>query len=175
MPVIAKIPLTVNAVRMRWPVTRFSAPFANGQYSFNQPGNTNVTLMKLQSNSLYLISAFTFFANVAESDWLGSMDTAANFPAYQLRFQKSSSESIYPDPIRCVNYVDNADQLVYFASGRSADVLEITFSGIVNQVAGTVGVNPLLAEVNLSMYQITDQEFIKAYNSAPGAAVHGLL
>lgn len=168
MPVILQIPLTVNASRPRFPVVRFSAPFAGGQYSFNQVGNTRVTLMRLQSNSLYLLSAFSFFANVSESDWLASMDTKENFPACQLSFKNGTSPSIYPDPLRCVNYVDNADQLIYFLSGRSEDILEITFSGIVNQVAGMVGVDPLLAEVNLNIYQITDQEFIKKYNGARG-------
>lgn len=173
MPIILQIPLTVNASRPRFPVLRFSAPFAGGQYSFNQPGNTNITLMNLQSNSLYLLAAYSFFANVAEADWLGSMDTAANFPAFQLKFKNETAPSIYPDPLRCVNYVDNADQLVYFNSGRSGDVLQITFSGIVNQVAGMVGVDPLLAEVNLNIYQITDQEFIKKYNGMKGKS-HGL-
>ena len=164
MPVILKIPLTVNASRPRFPVLRFSAPFAGGQYSFNQPGNTNVTLMRLKPNSLYLLAAYSFFANVGEADWLASMDTQANFPAFQLNFKNGSTPSIYPDPLRCVNYVDNADQLIYFDSGRSDDILQISFSGIVNQVAGMVGIDPLLAEVNLNIYQIMDQEFIKEYN-----------
>lgn len=168
MSVIERIPLNSNASRVRYPPLRFSAPFAVGQYDFNQAANTNVTLMALQSNSLYLISAFSFFANVSESDWLESMDTKDNFPSYRFSFEFDSSESIYPEPIQCVNFTDNAEQLVYYKSTRDNDNLRVTFGGIVNQVAGMVGKATLLAEINFTIYQITDEAFVRGYLNPAG-------
>lgn len=167
MSVIERIPLNNRASRVRYPPLRFAAPFLAGQYNFNQAANTDALLMKMSSNSLYLITAFSFFANVADSAWLESMDTKANFPAYRLRFKNGSAPSIFPDPIQCVNYVDNAEQLVYFDSGRKDEELLITFGGIINQVPAMVGQATIYAEINFTIYQITDEAFIREYRRAP--------
>lgn len=163
MAIIEKIPVNPNAVRVRYPVKRFSAPFAAGQYDFNQPGNQNQLLLPMQANSVYLIERISFFAQAAESDWLLSMDTEANFPAFRLHYQFDDAHSLYPEPVRCVNYVDNAEQLVFFFSTRENENLLISFSGIVNQVPGMVGTDPLLAEVNFTLYQITDEAWNRRF------------
>ena len=74
----------------------------------------------------------------------------------------------WPEPVRCVNYIDNEEQLVFFRTGRVADDLLITFNGIVNQVAGMVGIDPLLAQVNFTMYEITDSQWIEKFIIAGG-------
>src|SRR5690606_25361603 len=109
MAIIERIPVNPQAVRVRYPVVRFSAPFAAGQYDFAQPGNTDQVLLPLESNSVYLIERINFFAQVAEADWLLSMDTAQNFPAFRLHYQNDDANSLYPEPVRCVNYIDNAE------------------------------------------------------------------
>ncbi len=96
------------------------------------------------------------------------MDVQANFPGFRLHKEFDSSDSIYPEPVQCVNYMDGIEQLVYFRTLRESDNLLISFGGVVNQVAGMVGVNPLLAEVNFTMYQITDQKFIRHYLNPEG-------
>lgn len=163
MAIIEQIPVNPNAVRVRYPVNRFSAPFLAGQYDFAQAGNTLQTVMKLASNSVYCLERVSFFANVAESDWLNSMDTVANFPRFRFKYQNSSGQSIFPEPVRCINYVDNAEQLVFFWTTRESDVLQITFEGKVNQVPGMVGVDPLLCEVNFTIYQIVDRDWITGF------------
>jgi hypothetical protein len=163
MPIIDRIPLNENASRVRYPVLRFAAPFDLGQYDFGQAANQNVRLMALQPNTLYLIAGISFFANVKESDWLESMDTQANFPNFRLHKEFESSDSIYPEPVQCVNYMDGVEQLVYFRTLRDSDNLLISFNGVINQVEGMVGADPVLAEVNFTMYQVTNQEFIRDY------------
>lgn len=171
MSIIERIPTNPSGSRVRYPVKRFSAPFAAGQYDFNQAGNTDLVLTRMQANSIYCIERINFFAQAAEADWLESMDTEVNFPSFRLHFLNDDSNSIYPEPVRCVNYLDNAEQLIFFWSTREREDLLITFAGIVNQVAGMVGFDPLLAEVNFTMYQITDEAwnkaFVKAQNIAP--------
>lgn len=163
MAIIERIPVNPNGVRVRYPVKRFSAPFAAGQYDFNQAGNQDIPILPLANNSIYLIERINFFAGIAEATWLESMDTEANFPFFKLHLLKSPATSIFPEPIRCVNYIDNAEQLVFFRSLQKDDTLLITFGGIINQVAASVGIDPMLAEVNFTLYQVINEEWAKKF------------
>jgi len=157
------IPLNPNAVRVRYPVMRFSAPFVAGQYDFAQAGNTNQSLLKMQANSIYLIERISFFAQCGESDWLLGMDTVANFPAFFLRYKYDDAHSLFPEPVRCANFKQNEEQSVYFWSTRENEELLISFTGIVNQVAGMVGIDPLLVEVNFTLYQIINEKWNRGF------------
>lgn len=167
MSIIERIPGNPNGARVRYPVNRFSAPFAAGQYNFAQPGNTDQLVMNLQANSVYLIEKVFFFGAAAESDWLTGMDTVANFPRFTLRYRNDAAQSIYPEPVRTVKYLNGVEQLVFFWSTREKEDLLITFTGIVNQVAGLVGVDPLLCEVDFVIYQITDERWNREFIRAP--------
>jgi len=173
MALIERIPTNPNGSRVRYPVKRFSAPLALGQYDFGQAGNTDQVLLEMQANSVYCIERINFFAQVAEGVWLESMDTEANFPFFRLHYQNDDANSIYPEPVRCVNYIDNAEQLIFFWSTRERENLLITFDGIVNLVAGMVGLDPLLCEVNFTLYQITDAAWNKAFVEARGVSPLG--
>lgn len=163
MSVVAQIPINPNGVRVRYPVKRFSAPFVGGQYDFNQPGNTDQLLYTLAPESVYLMERINFAANVSEADWLGSMASEADFPGFVVNLKSDQSASLWPEKVRCVNYKSNAEQLVFFRTTQKADQLLITFDGIVNQVPGMVGVDPLLAQVNFTMYEITNQPWIREF------------
>lgn len=163
MAIIERIPVNPNAVRVRYPVKRFSAPLVAGQYDFGIAANTDVNLFRLQANSVYLIERINFFAQAAEADWLESMDTEANFPRFTLHYEFDNANSQFPEPVRCVNYIDNAEQLVFFRNTREQENLLISFAGVVNQVAGMVGLDPLLAEVNFTIYQVTDEAWIRKF------------
>lgn len=162
--IIEKIPMGDGATRVRFPAIRFAAPFGVGVYDFGIAANQNIELIPLQNNSRYLITAISFFANVADSDWLEGMDTAANFPAFRLHYENSPSSSIFPEPVQCVNYVDGQDTMAFFKTERKDEKLLISFSGVVNQTAGMVGVDPLLAEVNFTMYQISAEQYNRQFN-----------
>lgn len=161
MSIIARIPINPNGVRVRYPVARFIAPFGGGQYDFNQPFNTNQLLIPLENNSIYLIERINFYANVSEVAWLES--AGAELPFFRLRFQNNPSNSIFPEPVRCGNYIANGEQLVFFRNTRKDDDLLITFGGIINQVAATVGVDPILAQVNFTIYQIINEKWAKQF------------
>lgn len=162
MSILAKIP---RDSRVRYPVARFSAPFAAGVYNFSIPANENVVLLApMQVSTVYLIERINFFANVPEGVWLESQDTIANYPNFRLHFLNSPSESLYPEPVRCVNYIDNGEQLIWYASTRSDESLLISFAGLVNQVPATVGIPTLFAQVNFTIYQVQNAEWIELFN-----------
>jgi hypothetical protein len=157
------IPVNPNSTRVRYPVKRFSAPLLLGAYNYGIPANTDQLLLKMQANSVYLLERFSFFAQSSESDWLESMGAEIDFPSYRIHYRYDDSNSLLAEPVRCVNYVDNAEQLVFFRSTREGEELLISFSGIVNQVAGMVGLDPLLCQVNFTLYQVTDSHWITRF------------
>jgi len=113
MSIISKIP---DNSRVRYPVARFVSSNLDGlgQYAWENAGNTKVPLITdLNPANVYLVERVSFFANVAESDWLGSMLTPADFPRVTIAFNRIGGASIYADPFRCVNYADHYDQLFY--------------------------------------------------------------
>lgn len=165
MSIIAQLPINPNGSRVRYPVKRFSAPFVGGFYDFGAAGNTNTDLLliKLSPSSVYVMERINFFANVKDSDWLEGMDTEATFPNFVCSFKFNKSTSVWPEPVRCVNYIDNEEQVVFFRTSRRDEQLLITFSGRVKQTAGMVGINPLLAQVNFTIYEVTDSEWVKKF------------
>ena len=163
MSIQVKIPLNPNAVRVRYPVKRFSAPFVAGQYNFAQAGNTDQLLLRMQANSVYLIERINFFAQAGEADWLLSMDTEPNFPAFRVHYRFDDAVQLFPEPVRCVNFMDDVEQSVFFYSTRENEELLISFTGIVNQVPAMVGIDPLLAEVNFTIYQVVNEKWNKQF------------
>ena len=184
------LPTNPAHLRVRYPVKRFQAAFDGftGLYDFSAPAvaafNTDQTLLKLEIGSIYLIERISFFAGAgtpdAESNWLTAMQSEANFPFFRLHFRNSVSTSIYPEPVRCVNFIDGLEQLVFFwttAQGNSQtspEELRISFGGLVGQVAGMVGIDPLLAEVNFTIYQVTDPAWVKDFIEGKFPGLRGL-
>lgn len=167
MSIISRIP---DNSRVRYPVVRFVSDNLNGlgQYNWENAGNTLANLMtEMSASNVYLIERASFFANVAESDWLGSMLTPADFPRVALQFNRIGGASIYADPFRCVNYIDNNEQLIYFMPLQNNDIMAATMFGRVQQVPGMVGMVNLIAQMNFTVYEITDRNWINLFQRDP--------
>lgn len=121
----------------------------------------------LEPSHIYLIERVNFFANVAESDWLSSMITAADFPRIALQFDRIGPGSIYAEPFRAVNYVDNAETLIYFRCQQKGDRLCATMFGQVQQVPGMVGMLNLISQINFTVYEITDTAWAQTFERNP--------
>lgn len=168
MAIISKIP---DNSRVRYPVARFVSSALDGlsQYAWENAGNTQVPLMQdMNASHVYLVERVSFFANVAESDWLGSMLTPADFPRVSIQFNRIGGSSIYAEPFRCVNYIDNNEQLLYFRALQNGDVLTATMYGTVQQVPGMVGMLTLVSQINFTVYEITDRNWIQVFERDPG-------
>lgn len=167
MSIISKIP---DDSRVRYPVARFRSDDLNGlgQYDWETAGNTNVLLLEaLVPTSVYLLERIAFFANVSEAAWLESMLTPADFPRVSVRLDGVSGHSIFGDPFRCVNYVDNNEQLIYFKGLQTRANLVATMYGAVGQVPDMVGKLNLLGQINFTVYEIVNREWIKTFERDP--------
>jgi len=167
MAIISKIP---DNSRVRYPVARFVSDNLNGlgQYNWENAGNTRVNIMtNLAQGHVYLVERVSFFANVPESDWLESMLTPNDFPRVSLQFDRIGGASIYAEPFRCVNYIDNNEQLLYFKSLQKEDVLCASMFGAVIQTPGMVGMLNLISQINFTVYEITDTKWIELFERDP--------
>lgn len=167
MSIISKIP---DNSRVRYPVVRFVSDNLNGlgQYNWSVAANLNVQLIAdLQPQHVYLFERVSFFANVEEGAWLESMLTPADFPRVALSYLKNVGSSIYGEPFRCVNYVDNNEQLLYTQAKQKGDVLTASMFGLVQQSPGMVGKLNLLAQINFTVYEITDKNWISLFETNP--------
>jgi hypothetical protein len=167
MSIISKIP---DDSRVRYPVARFRSDALNGlgRYNWENAGNDGVFLLgDLKPTSVYLLERVAFYANVAEGDWLESMLTPTEFPRVSLRLSGVGGHSIYGDPFRCVNYVDNNEQLIYFRSQQKGVDLLASMYGQVGQVAGMVGKLTLLSQINFTVYEIVNKDWIKTFERDP--------
>lgn len=167
MSIISKIP---DNSRVRYPVVRFVSDNLDGlaQYNWSNATNLRVNMVTdLNASNVYLVERVSFFANVAEADWLGSMLTPADFPRISMGFNRIGGASIYAEPFRCVNYVDNNEQLLYFRALQPGDILTVSMFGKVGQTAGMVGMLNLLSQVNFTVYEITDKTWIRTFEQNP--------
>lgn len=166
MSIIAKLP---DSARVQYPVVRFqSSNLLLGDYAFENAGNTDVLLMdNLNAGSLYLVERISFFASAFEGDWLKSMKAAIDFPRISVRFSRIGGASIFGGPFRCVNYIDNNEQLIYLKPSQAGDTLVSSMYGTVAQVAGMVGELFLVAQMNLTVYEVTDKRWIKSFLMDP--------
>jgi len=167
MAIISKIP---DNSRVRYPVARFVSSNLDGlgQYSWENAGNTLVNIMtEMAQGHVYLIERVSFFANVPESDWLESMLTPNDFPRVSLQFNRIGGASIYAEPFRCVNYIDNNEQLLYFKSLQKGDTLAASMFGRVVQTPGMVGLLNLISQINFTVYEIVDTKWIELFERDP--------
>lgn len=167
MSIISKIP---DDSRARYPVALFESSIldAAGDYNFENAGNTDVELMDdVTPGAVYLIERINFFGNAIEGDWLEGMKTKVDFPRVSVRFSRVGGASIFADPFRGVNYVDNAESLIYFRTSQKGDTLVTSMFGKIAQVAGMVGKATLRAEINFSIYEIRNQKWISLFETDP--------
>lgn len=134
---------------------RFAAAFnvpTVGQYDFGVAANTNqVVIGRLNPNFVYLIDRVSFGASIPEGVYLESVTNTAT-PSARLRF-RNTEYGIYPRPLPCINYKDNLEWRFWFWTEKENDALLVSFDGALIQVAATVGIPTIYANLSLVIYE----------------------
>ena len=132
---------------------RFAAQFnvpTLGQYDFGVAANTQqVVIANLNPNFVYLIDRVSFSASIPEGVYLESVNVT---PQARLSFL-NTEYGIYPRPLPGVNYKDNLEWRFFFWTEKRNDQLLVTFDGALNQVAATVGVPIIYANLSFVIYE----------------------
>jgi hypothetical protein len=144
-----------------------------GKYNFTDykiGGNrVNVAVplgLAMNPNYLYFFHEINFSMSIAESSFLEAIEPGT---VPQLAIKDSTSRrSIFHLPFRLFRYFENAAMdSFHFNSNGNASLLG-DFQGMFSLVASLVGVSSILAQISMSVYEITEEKFIKNYKRETG-------
>jgi len=139
----------------------FAAQFNNptvGEYDFNIPVNTNVKILDLQKNSVYLLERITIGGNVSEAIFNNSI---IGIPSLTFK-TKSTGMIIYEQPLKILGYYQNQDISTFIRSEMSNDEILCTISGRFIQTADTIGLIEMRIGMALSFFAIDNNDYNKA-------------
>jgi hypothetical protein len=149
---------------------RFAADFNNptaGEYDFGieaAPLPANIQpVLKLNKAHVYLIDRVSFSASIDEGVYLRSI-IPGRTPEARLYFQ-TPNRTVYSKPFPCINYKDNLEWRFWFWSPLQGDTLQVRFFGSLDQVAETVGVDTIYAQLSLVIYEETNDTIIRRIHS----------
>lgn len=160
MSVSYQIPTQANFIPTS---TQFSALFGvptPGVYDFtNTTGNVNVSVLKIEPNTIYMIDQIHVGANLTEGQYLESINT---FPQLYVR-KKIKNRNLYKFPVPIANLIDNGDMTNFFYTDNKNDELIMTFEGILNQLPSMIGISPVIVQISLNIYAIDAAYFAGAF------------
>ena len=128
-----------------------------GKFSFD---SATIEIVKYKPNTVYLIERVSVSADVAEADYLNSIVTV---PLLILK-TKIDNSIIYEKPINVTSYKRNEDISTFVANGKEGDSIVCQASGLLNQVANTVGRNNISLFVQFSIFAMDQNDFNEIYN-----------
>lgn len=142
---------------------------AIGSYDFTMyaPGGTRANVavdtgLPMNPNFLYFFHQMNFSLSIDEQVYLRTI-RAGTVPELILR-DSITMKSIFHQPFRMIQYFENAAIDSYYLNINAQARLVCDFNGILDQIVPElVGVNDIYAQVSLSIYEITDRDFINLY------------
>lgn len=123
-----------------------------GKYSFPTNTNINIKLLDLEKNSVYLFDKFSFSANLAEEDFLSSLDALKSITMNIVK--KQGNENFFKYPTNLINYHTNTEMNFFLETNQSDDQVLITLNGELFQIADTVGLGVITLNISFQVYQI---------------------
>lgn len=138
-----------------------------GVYDFGVPANTDQIVIPLDRRFIYLIDMVSFSASIAEGVYLESIATP---PQMTFRFT-SAPYRIYPFPLPGINYKDGLNWSFFFQTTQANDNLLISMTGILNQVAATVGIPVINCYASFVIYQEENDAAITALRDTASRSV----
>ncbi len=154
---------------------RFQATFNNptpGEYDFGTPAaplavNIQDAIPVLNPNYVYMIDRVSFSASIDEGVYLRSVTVT---PEIRLFFA-NTSYPLYARGMPGVNYKDNLEWRYWFWTGKKNDRLVVRLTGSLLQVAETVGVPIIYANLSMVIYEENNLTIIRLIkeNTCPSA------
>lgn len=177
MAIVKKIP---DGSRLMIVGGVFSADFNNptiGRYDFTESltaggdyRNRKVNLgIELNPGSLYYADKLSFNCNIAESDFLETIDLSSqeNIPKFYMR-TSVDLKSVYAYSSRIFKFYENFEIGQYFFNSNVKNYLLADFGAKFKQNANMVGVATMFAQLSMSIYEIVDTDFIGEWRNKNG-------
>jgi len=125
---------------------------------------TNVAVslgLAMNPSYLYFFHQINFSMSIDEGTFLQAIETGT-VPELSIK-DSTSRKNIFNQPVRLFRYFENAAIDSYHLNLNANTELIADFQAVLIQVADLVGVADIFAQVSLSVYEITEEEFIKSY------------
>ena len=130
-----------------------------GKYDF--AGQQKIFVEKLLNNTVYLIDAFSIAANIAQEDFLSSINTV---PIMNIR-KTLNNENIFDVPLQIQNYSTDRQIVHFFKTGLDNCGLAANLTGILDQIPATVGLASITVSINISLHAVDASDFEKLYRN----------
>jgi len=160
MSVIYQIPHTA---RFLSPAAEFTAPFNTvvaGKYSFNSAINKNVSVLKMEPNTIYLIERISWGASIPSEIYSGCMYVAP--PKLALK-TKIASDLIFAIPYSLANYTNDSPFVAWYKNDLSDDEITAEVTGDLTQSQDIVGINSITLSASFAIYAINDARFSEQF------------
>ncbi len=125
-------------------------------------GNVNQSVTELQKNKVYLIDRISIGGNIAESDYLDSINL---LPDFRLKY-KISGENVYFLPYSVVNYLKDSQVTAWVLSEKGGEELFVNFYGILDQIPATIGKLTIKIHLTFSIFIISSTVFYGKFRDA---------
>jgi hypothetical protein len=140
----------------------FNAP-TRGKYDFGVTagGFQLADILTMQSNSIYFIERINVGGTIPGEEYLFAIDTLplATF------FNAVTQQQVTPKPIPVVNYINNQEINTFVYTDTDGQLLQLKLSGILKQTPFLVGIAALELNIQLNVYDITDNNFVQQFKS----------
>jgi len=137
----------------------FNSPLIGG-YDFNIPANQGVQVLKLVPTAIYYIDKLSIGANIDREDFLGAIQTV---PLLTFKFMLGN-EIVYSQSLPIVQLYEQKEATVFFKTQKEGNWLTLSMTGQLIQTANLVGIDPIVLDVSLSIYQQYQTEISKGFD-----------
>lgn len=132
----------------------FSAAFT-GVYDFGIAANVKQTVLEMSPGITYFVDNFSFAGNISQEDFLSAVSTTP----YMIMSRKNDGDRIFTKTLPLNQFASQKPATVFISSNKKNDYLLLTLSGLLNQTANLVGVDPVVFTVSFSVYAIDNNDF----------------
>lgn len=115
--------------------------------------------LKLRPNYLYFFHQMDFSLSIDESVFLRAIDPAVT-PTMTIR-DAPARRAIFNAPFRLFRYFENKAVDFFYQNLNSNATVEADFECVLTQPAELVGIGTVYAQVSFTVYEITNDKFIR--------------
>ncbi len=137
-----------------------SLPLAGGQFVWDGSWGEMTPPRTLRYGQLYIVRAFAFSADVAETDWQGNFAVA---PQIQFGLSNNGFAPLFRDPLVLLKYAESAEFTEGWIVTGNPSELRYRMTGSINAAPSLAGKTTLRAIVSLQAYEIADDNFIRTW------------
>lgn len=135
--------------------------FTNYKVSGNRVNASVNMALDMRPNYVYFFHEMNFTLSLDEGDFLEAIQ-GGTVPELSVR-DSQSRNSIFKQPFRLFRYYHNAAIDQYYYNINANNFLIADFQAVIDQTAALVGVDFLYGQLSMSIYEVTKEQFIKAY------------